>query len=306
MALPAPGSLAPRVQAALDACGVQVPTGDHPVLSPVNGEELARLAWSSAADVDAAVERAHEAFLTWRTVPAPQRGALVKRFGELLTEHKDDLATLVSIEAGKITSEARGEVQEMIDICDFAVGLSRQLYGRTMASERPGHRLMETWHPLGVVGVISAFNFPVAVWSWNTAIALVCGDPVVWKPSEKTPLTALASAALRDRAIAEAGAPGGRSARSCSAVARSARRSSPTPGSRCCRPPARPGWAAPSDQWWRTASAAACSSSAATTPRSSPRAPTSTWPCAASSSLPPVPPASAAPRCAASSPTPRS
>ena len=121
--------------------------------------------------------------------------------------HKDDLATLISLEVGKITSEALGEVQEMIDICDFAVGLSRQLYGRTMTSERPGHRLMETWHPLGVVGVISAFNFPVAVWSWNTAIALVCGDPVVWKPSELAPLTALASHAILAEAIADCGAP---------------------------------------------------------------------------------------------------
>ena len=138
---------------------------------------------------------------------APVRGALVRRWAELLAEHKADLATLVTVEAGKVTSEALGEVQEMIDICEFAVGLSRQLYGRTMASERPGHRLMETWHPLGVVGVVSAFNFPVAVWSWNTALALVCGDPVVWKPSERTPLTALASRALLGRAIAEQGAP---------------------------------------------------------------------------------------------------
>jgi aldehyde dehydrogenase (NAD+) len=131
----------------------------------------------------------------------------VKRLGELLTEHKSDLATLISLEVGKITSEALGEVQEMIDICDFAVGLSRQLYGRTMTSERPGHRLMETWHPLGVVGVISAFNFPSAVWSWNTAIALVCGDPVIWKPSEMAPLTAAAATALLARAIKEQGAP---------------------------------------------------------------------------------------------------
>ena len=207
MALPAPGSLAPRVQAALDACGVAVPHGDRPVLSPVNGEELARVSWASGADVDAVVTRAHDAFLTWRTVPAPQRGALVKRYAELLVEHKEDLGTLVSLEVGKITSEAQGEIQEMIDICDFAVGLSRQLYGRTMTSERPGHRLSETWHPLGVVGVISAFNFPAAVWSWNTALALVCGDSVVWKPSDAAPLTALACAALLDRAIAEADAP---------------------------------------------------------------------------------------------------
>jgi aldehyde dehydrogenase (NAD+) len=140
-------------------------------------------------------------------VPAPGRGAVVKRLGELLTEHKSDLATLISLEVGKITSEALGEVQEMIDICDFAVGLSRQLYGRTMPSERPGHRLMETWHPLGVVGVISAFNFPTAVWSWNTAVALVCGDTVIWKPSEKAPLTAAACAALLDRALSEHAAP---------------------------------------------------------------------------------------------------
>jgi aldehyde dehydrogenase (NAD+) len=142
-------------------------------------------------------------------VPAPVRGGLVRRLGELLREHKEDLGTLVSLEVGKITSEALGEVQEMIDICEFAVGLSRQLYGKTISSERPGHRLMETWHPLGVVGVISAFNFPVAVWSWNTALALVCGDPVVWKPSEQAPLSALAAAALLDRAIAEEGAPDG-------------------------------------------------------------------------------------------------
>src|SRR5690606_15599119 len=160
-----------------------------------------------ADEVSGAVERAREAFLDWRVVPAPVRGALVKRWAELLTEHKEDLATLVTVEAGKVTSEALGEVQEMIDVCDFAVGLSRQLYGRTMPSERPGHRLMETWHPLGVVGVLSAFNFPVAVWSWNTAIALVCGDPVVWKPSETTPLTAAACDALLRRAATEVGAP---------------------------------------------------------------------------------------------------
>ncbi len=137
----------------------------------------------------------------------PRRGALVKRFGRLLEEHQHDLAALVTLEAGKIGAEALGEVQEMIDICDLAVGLSRQLEGRTMASERPGHRLMETWHPAGVVAVISTFNFPVAVWSWNTAIALVCGDSVIWKPSELTPLCSLACTALLDRAIADVGAP---------------------------------------------------------------------------------------------------
>jgi aldehyde dehydrogenase (NAD+) len=190
-------------------CGVDVGAiaGDVVNTSPVNGQRLADVGWVDGPAVDDTVERARAAFLQWRAVPAPARGALVKRLGELLAVHKDDVATLISLEVGKITSEARGEVQEMIDICDFAVGLSRQLYGRTMTSERPGHRLMETWHPLGVVGVISAFNFPAAVWSWNTAIALVCGDPVVWKPSELAPLTALASHAILARAIADCGAP---------------------------------------------------------------------------------------------------
>ena len=136
------------------------------------------------------------AFRSWRTTPAPLRGELIRRFAELLRTHKADLARLVQLEVGKIESEALGEVQEMIDICDFAVGLSRQLHGLTIASERPGHRLMEQWHPLGPTGVITAFNFPVAVWSWNAALAVVCGNPVIWKPSELTPLTALATHAL--------------------------------------------------------------------------------------------------------------
>jgi len=209
--LPGAEELRTLAGTALQRCGADPALlgGDRPVVSPVNGQPLAHVRDQGAADVEAAVVRAGEAFRTWRTVPAPVRGGLVRRFGELLREHEDDLATLVSLEVGKIVSEARGEVQEMIDICEFAVGLSRQLYGRTISSERPGHRLMETWHPLGVVGVISAFNFPVAVWSWNTAIALVCGDPVVWKPSEKAPLSALGAAALLDRAIAEQGAPEG-------------------------------------------------------------------------------------------------
>ncbi|MGY1786842.1 L-piperidine-6-carboxylate dehydrogenase [Geodermatophilus sp. SYSU D00698] len=209
--LPTAEDLARLAADAAGRCGVDLDAiaGDFPVTSPVNGQRVASLRRDTAADVATAVGRADEAFRTWRTVPAPVRGALVRRFGELLREHKADLATLVSVEVGKITSEAAGEVQEMIDICEFAVGLSRQLHGRTISSERPGHRLMETWHPLGVVGVISAFNFPVAVWSWNTALALVCGDPVVWKPSELAPLSALASAALLDRAIAETGAPEG-------------------------------------------------------------------------------------------------
>jgi len=177
--------------------------GDLLVHSPLTGEQIAAVPTSSAADVEAAVDQAHQAFLQWRNVPAPRRGELVRLFGNALRVHKDDLARLVSIEAGKIPSEGAGEVQEMIDICDFAVGLSRQLYGLTIASERPGHRMMETWHPLGVVGVISAFNFPVAVWAWNTAIALVCGNSVVWKPSEKTPLTAIACHAIFARVAAD-------------------------------------------------------------------------------------------------------
>ena len=179
--------------------------GDMASHSPVSGEEIARLKSVSAADTDKAIDAAHEAFKAWRLVPAPKRGELVRLLGEELRAAKADLGRLVSIEAGKITSEGLGEVQEMIDICDFAVGLSRQLYGLTIATERPGHRMMETWHPLGVVGIISAFNFPVAVWSWNAALALVAGNSIVWKPSEKTPLTALASQAILERAIARFG-----------------------------------------------------------------------------------------------------
>ena len=201
-------ALRSRALTALTACGATVPAGDGlAARSPITGDVLMPLGATSAADVDAAIAAAHAAFLEWRVVPAPVRGQLVKRWGRLLEQHKEELADLVTIEVGKIRSEALGEIQEMIDICEFAVGLSRQLEGRTMPSERPGHRLMETWHPRGVVGVISAFNFPAAVWSWNTAIALVCGDTVVWKPSELTPLTSLACAAVLDRAIAEHGAP---------------------------------------------------------------------------------------------------
>ncbi len=173
--------------------------------TPITGGSLGSLPAATPGDVDDAVARAAEAFRTWRIVPAPERGAVVRRLGELLRAHKSDLAELVALEAGKIRSEAQGEVQEMIDVCDFAVGLSRQLYGATMASERPGHRMMELWQPLGVCGVITSFNFPCAVWAWNAALALVCGDPVVWKPSEKTPLTALACDALVQRAGAPAG-----------------------------------------------------------------------------------------------------
>ena len=176
--------------------------------SPIDGSTTGQVHAATPVDVTAAVGRAHAAFLAWRTVPAPRRGELVRLFGEQLRAHKATLAALVTLEAGKVTSEGAGEVQEMIDICDFAVGLSRQLHGLTIASERDGHRMMEQWHPLGVVGVISAFNFPVAVWSWNAALALVCGDSVVWKPSEKTPLTALATQALFDAALAQYRAAG--------------------------------------------------------------------------------------------------
>ena len=209
---PTTEELVDRARAALQRCGVDPHTlkADAESItasSPLTGEALFDVPASRAADVEAAIQAAHTAYLTWRSVPAPVRGGLIKRLGELLTEHKADLADLITVEVGTIRSEALGEVQEMIDICDFAVGLSRQLDGRTMPSERPGHRLMETWHPLGVVGVISAFNFPAAVWSWNAALALVCGDTVVWKPSEKTALVAVATTALAARAARNVGAP---------------------------------------------------------------------------------------------------
>ena len=174
--------------------------GDLIARSPIDGRELGRVASRSPGDVAEAIAGAQQAFLQWRLLPPPRRGELVRLFGEVLREEKETLGRLVSLEAGKILQEGLGEVQEMIDICDFAVGLSRQLYGLTIATERPGHRMMETWHPLGVVGVISAFNFPVAVWAWNACLAFVCGDSVVWKPSEKTPLTAIAVQALFERA----------------------------------------------------------------------------------------------------------
>ncbi|WP_252180959.1 aldehyde dehydrogenase family protein [Azospirillum sp. B4] len=197
------------ILAVLDRLGVDASVlsgGDIGARSPIDGAEAGRVKALSAADVDALVRQAHAAHLEWRAVPAPRRGELVRLLGEELRAVRTDLGRLVTLEAGKILSEGLGEVQEMIDICDFAVGLSRQLYGLTIATERPGHRLMETWHPLGVCGVISAFNFPVAVWSWNAALALVCGNSVIWKPSEKTPLTAIAVQAAFDRAAARFGA----------------------------------------------------------------------------------------------------
>ena len=209
-------SVVPDAAAVLGRLGVAEALwtgGNRAVRSPVTGEIMAQVQDASPAEVAVAVEVAHAAFLRWRNIPAPRRGELVRLFGQELRAAKTDLAALVTLEAGKIVSEALGEVQEMIDICDYAVGLSRQLFGLTIATERPDHRMMETWHPLGVVGIISAFNFPVAVWSWNAALALVCGNACVWKPSEKTPLTALAVQALFEQAVTRFGdAPQGLSA----------------------------------------------------------------------------------------------
>ena len=174
--------------------------GGRPARSPITGEIIATVRDTTPAEANAAIDRAARAFLDWRSVPAPRRGEFVRLLGEELRASKADLGRLVTLEVGKVNSEGLGEVQEMIDICDYAVGLSRQLFGLTIATERADHRMMETWHPVGVVGVISAFNFPVAVWSWNAALAFVCGDPVVWKPSEKTVLTALAVQAIVERA----------------------------------------------------------------------------------------------------------
>lgn len=173
--------------------------GGLAVRSPIDGKNIGNVAINTPEEVDGIIEKSNQAFKEWRKVPAPRRGELVRILGNVLREHKEDLGKLVSLEAGKITQEGLGEVQEMIDICDFAVGLSRQLYGLTISSERNMHHMRETWHPIGIVGIISAFNFPVAVWSWNAALALICGDSIIWKPSEKTPLTALACQALFEK-----------------------------------------------------------------------------------------------------------
>ena len=205
-----PFDSAAEAQALLARLGISAAQGELESRSPIDGRLIGRVPTANREQVSAAVGRAQEAFLAWRLVPPPRRGELVRLFGEALRDEKEALGRLVALEAGKIRQEGFGEVQEMIDICDFAVGLSRQLYGLTIATERPGHRMMETWHPLGVVGVISAFNFPVAVWAWNACLALVCGDSVVWKPSEKTPLTAAAVEALFHRAAERFGeAPAG-------------------------------------------------------------------------------------------------
>lgn len=209
-------ALAVEVDSLLETFGVpreRYRRGSRAVHSPLTGEVIANVQDANAADADRALEQAKDAFLAWRLTAPPRRGELVRMLGEELRAAKPALGRLVTIEAGKILSEGLGEVQEMLDICDFALGLSRQLYGLTIASERPNHRMMEQWHPLGPVAVITSFNFPVAVWSWNAALALVCGCPVIWKPSQKTPLTALAVHALYERAAARFGdAPDGLSA----------------------------------------------------------------------------------------------
>jgi NAD-dependent aldehyde dehydrogenases len=185
-------------------------TKDAGTLSPTNpatGEAIATVYASSAADYEIIVERAQEAFAAWRNTPAPRRGEAVRLCGEALRKRKDALGSLVALEMGKIKPEGDGEVQEMIDIADFAVGQSRMLYGNTMHSERPGHRMYEQWHPVGLVGIVSAFNFPVAVWAWNAFLAAICGDICIWKPSPKTPLSAIATMKICNEALREAGFP---------------------------------------------------------------------------------------------------
>ena len=188
---------------------VQEPGGEElSSINPATGRPLARVVMATTADYERAAESARATFTTWRMAPAPRRGEVVRRIGQALRDQKDDLGLLVTLETGKIRSEGAGEVQEMIDMCDFAVGLSRQLHGLTIASERPSHRMFEQWHPLGPVGIITAFNFPVAVWAWNAAVAAACGDTMVWKPSPETPLTALAVQQIVNRVAEEQGCPG--------------------------------------------------------------------------------------------------
>ncbi len=185
---------------------IKSPSGGELIsFNPSTGEPIARVLTASREDYERAVTRAQETFQRWRLVPAPQRGEFIRRLGNALREHKQDLGLLVTLEVGKIRSEGTGEVQEMIDMCDFATGLSRQLYGLTLASERPQHRLFEQWHPLGVAGILTAFNFPIAVWAWNAALAAVCGDTCVWKPSPLAPLTAIAVQNIVNRVSADVG-----------------------------------------------------------------------------------------------------
>jgi len=196
------------IESIFKSLGLALPTSNaqgFDVHSPVDGRLLAKVTAHTEAQISAALSSAHHASLAWRKVPAPKRGDLVRVFGELVRQHKDPLGRLISLETGKILQEGWGEVQEVVDICEFAVGLSRQLYGLSIASERPDHKLLETWHPLGVVGIISAFNFPMAVFAWNAALALVCGNTLAWKPSEKAPLSAMALAGLLMKAAEQSG-----------------------------------------------------------------------------------------------------
>jgi aldehyde dehydrogenase (NAD+) len=209
---------AERLLTALGVSRASYTEGTLAVHTPITGKSIGRIKETSAGEAATVIDKAHTAFHAWRLVPAPKRGELVRLFGEELRANKEALGRLVSIEAGKIVSEGLGEVQEMIDICDFAVGLSRQLYGLTITTERSEHRMMESWHPLGAIGIISAFNFPVAVWAWNAALALVCGNSIVWKPSEKTPLTALATQALFEAALARFKREGGSAPEGLAAV----------------------------------------------------------------------------------------
>lgn len=210
-AVSATSEITAEVRRSLQSIGVDqgILDGPREIRTPITGDVIGHTKVHSGDDIESVISQAAEAFKTWRDVPAPVRGAVVKRWGQLLTEHKEDVATLITAEVGKIRSEALGEVQEMIDIAELAVGQSRQLYGKTMPSERPGHRLAETWHPLGVVGIISAFNFPVAVFAWNAALALVAGDTLVWKPADATRLSAVAVDTLLARAVKDVGAPEG-------------------------------------------------------------------------------------------------
>src|SRR5437868_2436178 len=208
----APAMARDRAKAILDLLGVAAPASSGGELlesvNPATGQVQGSIRAVARAEYEAKVTAALRRFEEWRMRPAPKRGEIVRRLGELLREHREGLGELVSLESGKIRAEGVGEVQEMIDVCDFAVGLSRQLHGLTIASERPEHRLMEQWHPLGPVGIVTAFNFPVAVWAWNAALAAVCGDVCLWKPSPLTPLCSVAVQALCDRVAAEQGAAG--------------------------------------------------------------------------------------------------
>lgn len=199
-------NLSQRIASLFDQLGLPVPNqGELAVRSPITQEVVAHVPLTAPDTAEAAVQAAQQRFIEWREVPAPVRGGVVRAFGELVREHKDALGEIISIEVGKIRTEGLGEVQEVVDICEFAVGLSRQLHGLLIASERPGHKLLESWHPLGPTLVISAFNFPMAVWAWNASLALVCGNTLLWKPSEKTPLSALAMQGLFERAARGAG-----------------------------------------------------------------------------------------------------